>query len=873
MLRKDTEGNVQSSALKFNPIPYKPPKMERFGNGIRNLFHSNSRHDEPHEQAHDKLLEQIRAGHRFDSFAKVREENHVKWYVDGHDTFYAVSELLESAKHAIFIQDWWLTPELYLRRPPALNERWRLDRILKRKAEAGVKIYVIVYKEVELNMTMKSSHTKHALEALHPNIACMRHPDHLDGEETTLFWSHHQKVIVVDNTWACIGGLDLCFGRWDTSSHSLADCHISDFTETVWPGQDYNNARVQDFQNVEEWTSNQESRLEVPRMPWHDTHMMLEGPAVADVYQHFVERWNFIYNLKYSKKAYTDGRYGLLGFAVDIGTGYPDQTDHPNHEPVTRHPNYEKWTRAGRRFLGMNIPQETRAYPSDESQIQTERTPFKGNMRVQVVRSCGDWSNGTTTEHSIMNAYIQLIEESERFIYIENQFFITTCASEGHVKNTVGLALAKRIVKAAQAGQKFKIVVAIPCIPGFAGNLNNPSESSGTLAIMDWTYKSICRGENSIFNYVQKAGFDAREYISFYNLRNFDRINNDPATLKDIQSRTGISYYMTQAALARIYLGENASKEELEQNKVVKFKLAQEGEGINPLHDDMKACGGKTIEVKLPGLKEAHDQLRAWSQAAPGYDRQVADSVVTQNVPGGLESLPWLGDEESERAAYVSEELYIHTKLMIVDDKKVIMGSANINDRSMLGDRDSEIALVVEDLETLDSQMDGEYWPAARFAATLRRRLYKEHLGLLQPCSSLLQRADPTRSMLPVNVPQEDTTGTEADNAVCDPMGYELECLWTKTAQTNTESFGNVFRPVPASGILTWKDYDDYVPTGKGAAKVCHVVNEAGSLEDVKNQLNRVRGHLVQMPLDFLEKDEMYEQSASVNPLTMAIYT
>ncbi len=31
---------------------------------------------------------------------------------------------------------------------------------------------------------------------------------------------------------------------------------------------------------------------------------------------------------------------------------------------------------------------------------------------------------------------------------------------------------------------------------------------------------------------------------------------------------------------------------------------------------------------------------------------------------------------------------------MIVDDDKVILGSANINDRSMLGNRDSEIAVI-----------------------------------------------------------------------------------------------------------------------------------------------------------------------------------
>jgi phospholipase D1/2 len=49
------------------------------------------------------------------------------------------------------VKDWWLTPELYLRRPPACHPEWRLDRVLKRKAEQGVKIYVVVYKEVRVS--------------------------------------------------------------------------------------------------------------------------------------------------------------------------------------------------------------------------------------------------------------------------------------------------------------------------------------------------------------------------------------------------------------------------------------------------------------------------------------------------------------------------------------------------------------------------------------------------------------------------------------------------------------------------------------------------------------------------------------------------
>ena len=98
--------------------------------------------------------------------------------------------------------------------------------------------------------------------------------------------------MVVDNHRACIGGLDICFGRWDTHTHPLADVHPTDFSRTLFPGQDYNNARIMDFQDVPNYVSNGLSSLEAARMPWHDVHMTLTGEAVLDIVQHFVERWN-----------------------------------------------------------------------------------------------------------------------------------------------------------------------------------------------------------------------------------------------------------------------------------------------------------------------------------------------------------------------------------------------------------------------------------------------------------------------------------------------------------------------------------------------------------------------------------------------------
>jgi phospholipase D1/2 len=65
-------------------------------------------------------------------------------------------------------------------------------------------------------------------------------------------WSHHEKMIVIDQLVGFLGGLDLCYGRWDTSAHALVDLqHRNSKGEiSVWPGVDFNNARIRDFSNI-----------------------------------------------------------------------------------------------------------------------------------------------------------------------------------------------------------------------------------------------------------------------------------------------------------------------------------------------------------------------------------------------------------------------------------------------------------------------------------------------------------------------------------------------------------------------------------------------------------------------------------------------
>jgi hypothetical protein len=64
--------------------------------------------------------------------------------------------------------------------------------------------------------------------------------------------------------------------------------------------------------------------------------------------------------------------------------------------------------------------------------------------------------------------------------------------------------------------------------------------------------------------------------------------------------------------------------------------------------------------------------------------------------------------------------------------------SANINDRSLLGTRDSEIALLIEDQDKISIKMNGKPFQGRTFAHNLRRRLWANHFGIPFDSESLL---------------------------------------------------------------------------------------------------------------------------------------
>nr|BAC67175.1 phospholipase D [Aspergillus nidulans] len=798
-----------------------------------NIVNPNHRHDEEHEKETDRKRTAICESNRFGSFAPVRQGNKVKWYVDALDYLWAVSIALEQAKEVIYIEDWWLSPELFLRRPPLTAQEWRLDQVLKRKAEAGVKIYVIVYKEVNQALTCNSAHTKYALRALcpegspgHGNINLLRHPDHNifeNAADMTLYWAHHEKFIVIDYNVAFIGGIDLCFGRWDTHQHPLADVHPSNLRMEIFPGQEFNNNRIMDFQSVGEWQSNELSKAEYGRMPWHDVAMGVIGDCVYDIAEHFVLRWNFIKRDKYKRDPTVDWLLleGRTGKDEDlVGVQRPkfpvgDYVQHP-YKP-----------------------------------LNTKPMGAQGSCTAQIVRSSADWSSGILVEHSIQNAYKDIINKAEHFVYIENQFFITaTGDQQSPILNTIGRSIVDACVRAGKEGRKFRVIIVIPAIPGFAGDLRQ-NEATGTRAIMDYQYKSINRGEHSIFGQIAAQGVDPTNHIFVFNLRAYDRINKTPA-LEELEKEAGVTFNDIQRGVAETLTSES-----------VHPSVGKEGD-----KNEINYGGAeKEREERIARLQKYEERNKA-HEAHSTANNMDSVSHTTMLHGGKMSDEVWEGDPEAEKENFIQEELYVHGKVCIVDDRVAICGSANINDRSQLGYHDSELAIVVEDQDFIDSTMDGKPYKAARHAATLRRQLWREHLGLL-PAQNYDASEHPN-AQPPTICMNEILEGPEND-FVTDPMNDNLWKTWTDQATVNTNIYRQLFRTDPDDNIRTFEEYDKY--RAKDGYKLGHLYDPFIPVQEVREKLDKIKGHLVWMPLDFLKDAEMAEPGLQVNQYTESIYT
>ena len=200
----------------------------------------------------------------------------------------------------------------------------------------GVKVGVLLWEPPSISSHLtNSSHKQHEMLS-EVGVDCLL--DNSSMKITHLLEALHQKCAVVDGRVAFIGGIDLTlqangdYDRWDTRYHPA---------ESTERGSEHTASMH----------------------PWHDAHVRLEGPAVADVRRNITQRWMEV-------AARRDG---------------PD------------------WPGA----LADTIP-----------------SPIKGGVRAQIVRSIpkNTYDFAPDGISTIRDAYLRAVTSAEQYIYLESQY-------------------------------------------------------------------------------------------------------------------------------------------------------------------------------------------------------------------------------------------------------------------------------------------------------------------------------------------------------------------------------------------------------------------------------------------------------------------
>ncbi|KAL9265953.1 Phospholipase D zeta 1-like protein [Drosera capensis] len=738
--------------------------------------------------------------HRYGSFAAPRgsteDGSEAQWFIDGQAAFDAIASALEKAKSEILITGWWLCPELYLRRPFQDHSSSRLDALLESKAKEGVQIYILLYKEVSIALKINSSYSKRRL-LIHENVRVMRYPDHLTTG--VYYWSHHEKIVIVDHRICFIGGLDLCFGRYDTVEHKVEDSSC-----LIWPGKDYYNPRESEPNSWEDMMKDELDRKRYPRMPWHDVHCALWGPPCRDVARHFVQRWN---HAKRSKAPNQEAIPLLM----------------PHHHMVI--PHYMGRSEAIN-ISGDKMEQKKNLNKHDtvSSRSPSENIPLLLPLDSQVI-NVDDELDGQMKSHDL----VQPIAASETLL--PHQSTVKPKGEDLHMEDHGDDLL----------------------IPGLeTSETSSQMTHSHELSSVEW-WESQERGYQDA-HVDETAQVGPRTSCNCQIVRSVSQWSAGTNQAEESIHRAYCS--LIERAEHFIYIENQFFISGLKGDAIIQNRVLEAlFNRILKAHKEKKCFRVIIVLPLIPGFQGGMDDggaatVRAimhWQyQTICRGENSILHSLNAAIGPKTFEYISFYGLRAHgrlvESGPRVTSQVYVHSKLMIVDDRIALIGSANINDRSLLGSRDSEIGVVIEDREYVDSSMNGKPWSAGKFSYALRLSLWSEHLGL---CAEDICR---------IHDPVADKTYKD---------------LWMKTAMENTLIYQDVFACVPNDQIHSRatfrqkmsqsREKNGYTTIDLGVAPKVLETQENGKVfsTDPMDRLKSVKGFLVCFPLEFMREEDL----------------
>lgn len=738
-------------------------------------------------------------------FSKPTDGNQVTAFTTGEEYFAHLISAIKGAKEEICIAGWQVNWDAQL--APGVTLYSLLCNIVQNNKK--INIHVMPWDDTEPVQTYDDQ-TKIVLESINDRfnteqVHVTLSPSYADKNKN--FFSHHQKQVVIDRKIGFVGGLDIAYGRFDDATYNLqADAQGREALNRY-------NGCIAQVQAIDEGK-------------WIDPDRLEGLPNIAIPERHRLEQGN-IWQVKYEEA-------GTIGTVINNGVNTPNPTTlDPSRQP--RMPWQDVHARVegpAVRDLLRNFILRWNSLVSKSKRLPDAQPPAyfaaAGGMMVQVLRSAS--ANHLTKENSkapadqkwqnvgvqddIYQAMLRLIEQARRFIYIENQFFV------GDFGNP---------------------------IPFFAPD--SPLSPAGRF-INSYEEKN----QNRSAGYVRTFSADGSIVNWNKTFKERDESTQRPPTNRICQAlieRIGRAILATKGSSFHVYItlpvhpeGSLSSASIVVQ---VYWTMQTLVFGSNSLLNGIR---------RYLRMRERIDQDIAQGRA-PGDHSAVLnpDNTEYESIPLekcfeyvtllNLRNWIQLGNR------YETEQIYVHSKLMIVDDLYALLGSANINDRSMLGNRDSELAILVADKATQRADINGEgsQREVRIFAHDLRKKVWKKIFGItggVRPATELQQAIEQPGSPSSWRAIQQRAEANSKFYEAAFPwiprnnsLDSEKQLQDAKILPTWDAKKSKLISPMPFQDDF-WKE-SQHLPTGI-------------------NNLTDIKGFITALPIHWTKKENLHFQ-------------
>lgn len=584
-------------------------------------------------------------------FSLPRSGNKITPFSSGKHYFETLATAIKSAKKFIFIADWQIGHDVELEarfsgKTEAEADKYahlgRLSVLLGDAMKRGVNVFVLLYDGV--NNAPSSTHDDYAQD----EFLSLNNDDRpgtieviVQGQTSgSIDFSHHQKMVVIDGMKGYIGGLDLSHGRWETQSFDL----ILDPDKFVI-NEMYNPCLTK-------------ARKLTPReMRLIETNYgNCNGPGFALPFeQGFLEnedKDSFVLNEGFQPRMpWQDVQVCFEGpSVVDLARNFIRRW---NLQCRTGKANGStSWSALdGKRLVSLNI----------KSGLVNGLNNKPGKTFVQVLRT-------VSAKHN----------EREYKALVENEF--DDLQLEPKTKDKWVLAL-----NAFQTEPSLNIYTA----------MNNTIQHAESYVYIESQFFVSLWGQGTV-------GKGKKKHLDGYNSAPHEIERIVPTTTGAVQRFTekiaaNVFNKIAHTLANRITDCIKAKKPfhvflvmpNYPEGSLDEAGYEQHYEALQAIHR-----GSDSLVGRVQGaLKKAERPEAEWTQYLTFLN--LRNYGVTVAFARNKHGAPDFNREIGRFA--VTEQIYVHSKCLIADDRVAIVGSANINDRSLMGNGDTEIAIIMMD--------------------------------------------------------------------------------------------------------------------------------------------------------------------------------